>query len=446
MNTGDSTRPTAEEAGALDARLAAVWRVESPRLIARLARLVGDLGAAEDIAQDAFVAAIQKWRADGIPTEPAAWLHRTARYLAIDRIRRQDAQQSKYRQLAAGRPDVAAEPTELEQESTLADDLLGLIFMACHPVLSADAKSALTLKLVCGLTTEEVSRALLTSQATLAQRIVRAKRTLRAANIRFELPEAAERRERLAAVREVIYLLFNEGYAATSGPTWVRNDLCHEAQRLARMLAALTPDDTETLGLLALLEIQASRLAARTDSTGEPVLLMDQDRSQWDQLLIRRGLALIERIDQLGGTSGSYALQAAIAAGHARAPRAADTDWHRITALYDALVQIAPSPVVQLNRALAASRAYGPAEGLTLLAPLMTEPALAHYHLLPAAAGDMTCIAGDHPRARQYFLQAAGIAVNPRDRTVLQRRAAECIDHDQRPVPDPTLDATPRPD
>ncbi|MDT4980793.1 MAG: hypothetical protein QOG07_2672, partial [Pseudonocardiales bacterium] len=318
MNTGDSTRPTAEEAGALDARLAAVWRVESPRVIARLARLVGDLGAAEDIAQDAFVAAIQKWRADGIPTEPAAWLHRTARYLAIDRIRRQDAQQSKYRQLAAGRPDVAAEPTELEQESTLADDLLGLIFMACHPVLSADAKSALTLKLVCGLTTEEVSRALLTSQATLAQRIVRAKRTLRAANIRFELPEAAERRERLAAVREVIYLLFNEGYAATSGPTWVRNDLCHEAQRLARMLAALTPDDTETLGLLALLEIQASRLAARTDSTGEPVLLMDQDRSQWDQLLIRRGLALIERIDQLGGTSGSYALQAAIAAGHAR--------------------------------------------------------------------------------------------------------------------------------
>jgi predicted RNA polymerase sigma factor len=323
---------------------------------------------------------------------------------------------------------------ELAQESSLADDLLGLIFMACHPVLSADAKSALTLKLVCGLTIEEVSRALLTPQATLAQRIVRAKRTLRAAKVRFELPEAAERRERLAAVREVIYLLFNEGYAATSGPSWVRKDLCHEAQRLARMLVALTPDDTETLGLLALLEIQASRLATRTDSTGEPVLLMDQDRSRWDHLLIRRGLALIGRIEQLGGTTGTYALQAAIAAGHARAQRAADTDWRRITALYDALVQVAPSPVVQLNRTLAASRAYGPAEGLTLLAPLMTEPALGSYHLLPAAAGDMTCLAGDHPQAREYFLQAAGIAVNPRDRAAVQRRAADCIGHGEQPL------------
>jgi RNA polymerase sigma-70 factor (ECF subfamily) len=446
VNASDSTRPTGEGAGTLDARLAAVWRVESPRVIARLARLVGDLGAAEDIAQDAFVTAIQKWRAEGIPPEPAAWLHRTARYLAIDRIRRQDAQQVKYRELAAGSSDVVAEPTELEQESSLADDLLGLIFMACHPVLSADAKSALTLKLVCGLTTEEVSRALLTPQTTLAQRIVRAKRTLRAAKVRFELPEAAERLERLAAVREVIYLLFNEGYAATSGPSWVRRDLCHEAQRLARMLAALTPDDTETLGLLALLEIQASRLAARTDSTGEPVLLMDQDRSRWDQLLIRRGLALIERVEQLGGTTGSYALQAAIAAGHARAQRPADTDWHRITALYDALVQVAPSPVVQLNRALAASRAYGPAEGLSLLAQLMTEPALGSYHLLPAAAGDMTCLAGDHPRAREYFLQAAGIAVNPRDRAALQRRAADCIGHGEQPVPKPALDREAPPD
>jgi RNA polymerase sigma-70 factor (ECF subfamily) len=435
---GDSTHPTAEGAGALDARLAVVWRVESPRVIARLARMVGDLGTAEDIAQDAFVAAIEKWRAGGIPPEPAAWLHRTARYLAIDLIRRQDAQQVKYRQLAIG-SSVVPEPTELEEESRLADDLLGLIFMACHPVLSADAKSAMTLKLVCGLTTEEVSRALLVRQSTLAQRIVRARRTLRAAQVRFELPEAPERRDRLVAVREVIYLLFNEGYAATSGPSWVRSDLCHEAQRLARMLATLTPDDTETLGLLALLEIQASRLAARTDIRGEPVLLMDQDRSRWDQLLIRRGLALVERIDQLGGTIGSYALQAAIAACHARARRAADTDWHRITALYDGLVQLAPSPVVQLNRALAVSRAYGPAEGLALLAPLMTEPALANYHLLPAAAGDMRCLAADHAQAREYFLQAARIAVNPRDRAVLQRRAAECVGHDERPVPDPAL-------
>jgi RNA polymerase sigma factor (sigma-70 family) len=426
VNEHDSTRHS--EVSALEERLAAVWRAESPRLIARVARLVGDLSAAEDIAQDAFVAAIEKWRVEGLPPQPAAWLHRTARYLAIDRIRRQDAQQAKYRQLAA-RSDVVQPPEELPSDATLADDLLGLIFMACHPVLSADARSALTLKLVCGLTTEEVARALLTAQATVAQRIVRAKRTLRAANVTFELPEQTERARRLQAVREVIYLLFNEGYAATSGAQWTRNDLCHEAQRLARTLAALTPNDTETLGLLALLEIQASRLAARTDSSGNQVLLMDQDRDRWDHLLIRRGLALVDRIEHLGGSSGCYALQAAIAACHARATHAESTDWEQIAALYDALAQINPSPVVELNRALAVSRAYGPAEGLALLTPLMGQPVMAGYHLLPAAAADLSCLAGEHQHARDLFLEAAAAAPNQRERTALQRRAAECLNH-----------------
>jgi predicted RNA polymerase sigma factor len=302
--------------------------------------------------------------------------------------------------------------------------------MSCHPILSPDARSALTLKLLCGLSTEEVARAFLAPESTIAQRIVRAKRTLAAANIRFELPGPTERPERLSAVREVIYLVFNEGYAATSGERWIRNELCDEALRLGRMLANLTPNDTETLGLLALIEIQASRLVARVGPNGEPVLLMDQDRSRWDQTLIRRGLALMDRIDQLHGTAGPYALQAAIAACHARARRAADTDWARIAALYDGLAQINPSPVVELNRAVAVGRAFGSQAGLDLALPLFEVSAMREYHLLPAVTADLMCSAGNHDDARQYFLSAAALAPNSQDRTTMLERAAQCAAHD----------------
>ena len=413
----------------LPATLAAVWRVESPRVVARLVRLVGDIGTAEELAQDTFVAALEKWQRDGVPNNPAAWLNTTARFLAVDRIRRRDAQRTKYQQVAA----TLAEDRDMEidhfVEGDLADDLLGLIFMSCHPILSPDARSALTLKLLCGLTTAEVARAFLAPESTIAQRIVRAKRTLAAANIQFELPGPTERPARLDAVREVIYLVFNEGYAATSGEQWIRNELCDEALRLGRMLANLTPNDTESLGFLALIEIQASRLVARVGSNGEPVLLMDQDRSRWDQTLIRRGLALIDRIDQLHGTAGPYALQAAIAACHARARSAADTDWPRIAALYDGLAQINPSPVVELNRAVAAGRAFGPQAGLDIVLPLFDVAAMRDYHLLPAVAGDLTCSAGNHDDARQYFLRAAALTPNSQERTTMLERAAQCAAH-----------------
>ncbi|MCU1657761.1 MAG: polymerase subunit sigma-24 [Pseudonocardiales bacterium] len=417
------------EATDLPATLATVWRVESPRIIARLVRLVGDIDTAEELAQDTFVAAIEKWRREGIPNNPAAWLNTTARFLAVDLIRRRDTQRGKYQQVAATIPRT----TELDigqiVDGDLADDLLGLIFMSCHPVLSPDARSALTLKLVCGLNTGDVARAFLVPEPTIAQRIVRAKRTLAAANIRFELPGPTERPARLDAVREVIYLVFNEGYSATSGDRWIRNELCDEALRLGRMLASLTPNDTETLGLLALIEIQASRLVARVGPHGEPVLLMDQDRTRWDRLLIRRGLALNERIDQLRGTAGPYALQAAIAACHARATRAADTDWPRIAALYDGLAQIAPSPVVELNRAVATGRAFGPQAGLGIVRPLFDHPAMRNYHLLPAVAGDLCCSAGDHDEARQHFLRAAALATNGQERATMQQRAVQCAAH-----------------
>ncbi len=373
------------EANDLPDTLATVWRVESPRLVARLVRLVGDIDTAEELAQDTFVAAMERWRRDGMPNNPAAWLNTTARFLAVDRIRRRDTQRSKYRQIAAAPPTQPEIDVDHMADGDLAEDLLGLIFMSCHPILSPDARSALTLKLLCGLSTAEVARAFLVPESTIAQRIVRAKRTLAAANIRFELPGPAERPARLDAVREVIYLVFNEGYAATSGERWIRNELCAEALRLGRMLANLTPNDTETLGLLALIEIQASRLVARVGGHGEPVLLMDQDRSRWDQLLIRRGLALIDRIDQLHGTAGPYALQAAIAACHARARAAADTDWPRIAALYDGLAQINPSPVVELNRGVAAGRAFGPQAGLDIVLPLFDLPG--HARLSPAPGG-----------------------------------------------------------
>jgi RNA polymerase sigma factor (sigma-70 family) len=410
----------------LDQRLATLWRVESPRLIARLMRQVGDLDTAEELAQDTFVAAISKWRQDDVPDNPAAWLNTTARFLAVDRIRRRDTQRGKYHLVAVSQPQASELNLDDIVEGDLADDLLGLIFMACHPILSPDARSALTLKLVCGLSTDEVARAFLLPAATIAQRIVRAKRTLAAAQVRFELPPESERAARLDAVREVIYLVFNEGYSATSGDQWMRSDLCAESLRLGRMLAALTPSDTETLALLALIELQASRLPARIGPSGEPVLLLDQDRSRWDRLLIQRGLANIERIERLGGTIGPYALQAAIAACHARALTAEDTDWERITALYDGLARISPSPVIELNRGVATAQAFGPEAGLEIVLPLFDAPEMRDYHLLPAVAGDLWCRAGDHEQARKHFLRAAAMTQNSVERTTMQRRAAEC--------------------
>jgi RNA polymerase sigma-70 factor (ECF subfamily) len=418
------TSPHQQPESELDQRLATLWRVESPRVIARLMRQVGDLDTAEELAQDVFVAAIEKWRQDGVPDNPAAWLNTTARFLAVDRIRRRDTQRGKYHLVAASQ----ALEHDLDEivEGDLADDLLGLIFMACHPILSPDARSALTLKLVCGLSTDDVARAFLTPAPTISQRIVRAKRTLSAAKVRFELPPESERPARLDAVREVIYLVFNEGHSATSGDQWFRGDLCAEALRLGRMLAALTPSDTETLGLLALIELQASRLRARTGPDGEPVLLLDQDRTRWDRLLIQRGLANIDRIERLGGTVGQYAMQAAIAACHARATAAEDTDWERITALYDGLARISPSPVVELNRGVATAQAFGPEAGLEIVLPLFDVPGMRDYHLLWAVAGDLLCRSGAHQQAREHFLRAAAITRNTVERTTMQGRAAQC--------------------
>jgi RNA polymerase sigma factor (sigma-70 family) len=426
MTDRPETSPRQQPEDDLDQRLSTLWRVESPRVIARLMRQVGDLDTAEELAQDVFVAAIEKWRRDGLPDNPAAWLNTTARYLAVDRIRRRDTQRGKYHLVAASQPRALELDLDEIADGEIADDLLGLIFMACHPILSPDARSALTLKLVCGLSTDDVARAFLAPSATIAQRIVRAKRTLAAAKVRFELPSESERPARLDAVREVIYLVFNEGHSATSGDQWFRGDLCAEALRLGRMLAALTPSDTETLGLLALIELQASRLRARTGPDGEAVLLLDQDRTRWDRLLIQRGLANIDRIERLGGTVGPYALQAAIAACHARATVAEDTDWERITALYDGLARISPSPVVELNRGVATAQAFGPEAGLAIVLPLFDVPGMRDYHLLPAVAGDLLCRTGAHERAREHFLRAAAITANGVERATMQRRAAQC--------------------
>jgi predicted RNA polymerase sigma factor len=429
MTDDPESFPRARSADRLDERLAALWRVESPRVIARLVRQVGDLDTAEELAQDVFVAAIEKWRQEGVPDNPAAWLNTTARFLAVDRIRRRDTARGKYHLVAAAQPQAREHGIDEIVDGDLADDLLGLIFMACHPILSPDARSALTLKLVCGLSTDDVARAFLTPSATIAQRIVRAKRTLSAAKVRFELPAVQERAARLDAVREVIYLVFNEGHAATSGEQWFRADLCAEALRLGRMLAALTPSDTESLGLLALMELQASRLRARTGPDGAPVLLLDQDRTRWDRLLIHRGLANLDRIDRLGGTVGPYALQAEIAACHARASAAADTDWERITALYDGLARISPSPVVELNRAVATAQAFGPRAGLEIVLPLFDVPGMGDYHLLSGVAGDLLCRSGAHERAREQFLRAAALTRNGVERATMQGRAAACATH-----------------
>ena len=404
----------------------AIWRIESARLIAGLARVVGDIGTAEELAQDALVAALEQWPTEGVPERPSAWLMGTAKHRAIDNIRRLKTLERKYEEIGRDmeRAQESSDLTVIDEE--VGDDLLGLIFMACHPVLSKDARVALTLRVVGGLTTEEIARAFLVPVSTIAQRVVRAKRTLTEAHVRFEVPGGAEREARLASVLEVIYLIFNEGYSATAGEEWVRPALCEDALRLGRILAELTPTEPEVHGLVALMEIQASRLRARVGPSGEPVLLLDQERALWDRLLIRRGFAALERAERLGGAMGPYALQAAIAACHARATKAAETDWPRIAALYDAVAQLVPSPVVELNRAVAVGMAFGPAAGLDLVDTLVPEPSLKAYYLLPAVRGDLLRKLGRSDEARAEFERAASLTQNVRERELLQRRAAEC--------------------
>ena len=403
----------------------AIWRIESARLIAGLARLVGDIGTAEELAQDALVAALEQWPTSGVPERPAAWLMLTAKHRATDLIRRRKTLERKYEQLGRSiERDHGGTDTTMDED--FGDDLLGLIFMACHPVLSKDSRVALTLRVLGGLTTEEIARGFLVPGSTIAQRIVRAKRTLTEAHVRFEIPTGSEREARLASVLEVIYLIFNEGYAATAGEDWIRPALCEEAVRLGRILAELVPSEPEVHGLVALMEIHASRLGSRVGPSGEPILLLDQDRARWDHLLVRRGLAALERAEKLGGAMGPYALQGAIAACHAQAASAAETDWPRIVALYDAVAQLAPSPIVELNRAVAVGMAFGPAAGLEVVDALIGEPALKTYHLLPAVRGDLLRKLGRSEDARREFERAASLTQNLRERELLQRRAAEC--------------------
>jgi RNA polymerase sigma factor (sigma-70 family) len=404
----------------------AVWRIEAPRLIAGLARLVHDVGVAEELAQDALVAALEQWPAQGVPGNPGAWLMITARRRAIDRIRRNENFRRKVeevgRDLEESSPDIAAMVAE---DDGIGDDLLRLVFVACHPVLSTRARAALTLRLVGGLTTDEIARAFLVPEPTVAQRIVRAKKTLANARVPFEVPQGDELAARLSSVLEVVYLIFNEGYSATAGDDWMRPALCEDALRLGRILARLAPREPEVHGLVALMEIQASRAAARTGPGGVPVLLADQNRARWDQLLIRRGLAALERAEALiDGRPGPYVLQAAIAACHARARRFEDTDWERIAALYGYLAEAMPSPVVELNRAVALSMAFGPETGLALLDQLLAVPALRNYHLLPGARGDLLARLGRHAEARAEFERAASLTRNERERTLLLARAA----------------------
>jgi RNA polymerase sigma factor (sigma-70 family) len=409
----------------------AVWRIEAPRLIASLTRLVRDVGLAEELAQDALVAALEQWPESGVPAKPGAWLMGTAKHRALDHFRRRKRLEQKQEQLGreleteqleSGRPELEA----IEEEQLISDDLLRLLFIACHPVLSTDARVALTLRLLGGLSTDEIARAFLVGEPTVAQRIVRAKRSLADAHVPFELPPGPELAARLTSVLEVIYLIFNEGYAATAGDDWMRPALCEDALRLGRVLAELMPNEPEVHGLVALMEIQASRSRARIGPSGEPVLLLDQDRGRWDHLLIRRGLAALARAEQLGGSLGPYGLQAAIAACHARARTAAETDWPRIAALYDALAQLAPSPVIELNRAVALAMAFGPAAGLELVDTLKDEPALRSYHLLPSVRGDLLARLGRHAEARAEFERAASLTRNARERELLLRRAHAC--------------------
>jgi RNA polymerase sigma factor (sigma-70 family) len=404
----------------------AVWRIESARLIAGVARIVGDVGVAEDLAQDALVAALERWPETGVPDNPGAWLMATAKHRAIDHFRRNKRLEQKHVELGhelEARQETAVPDLDAAIDDDVGDDLLRLIFTACHPVLSREARVALTLRLLGGLTTEEIARAFLVPVSTVAQRIVRAKRTLAEAQVPFEVPRGAELATRLSSVLEVIYLVFNEGYSATAGDDWMRPQLCDEALRLGRILAGLAPEEPEVHGLVSLMEIQASRLRARTGPSGEPILLLDQDRARWDQLLIHRGLAALQRAEELGGASGPYALQAAIAACHARAHTPEETDWVRIAALYDALARLVPSPVVELNRAVAVSMAFGPAAGLELVDALTSEPSLDGYHLLPSVRGDLLSKLGRAEEARAEFERAASLTRNARERELLLERA-----------------------
>ncbi|CAM2196427.1 RNA polymerase sigma-70 factor, ECF subfamily [Paraburkholderia kururiensis] len=409
----------------------AVWRIESAKVIAHVARVVRDVGLAEEIAQDALVAALERWPETGVPDNPGAWLMTTAKNRALDRLRLAALHARKHEELGADLDALEAhvvpdfvDALDAAREDDIGDDLLRLVFTACHPVLSTDARVALTLRLLGGLTTDEIARGFLVAEPTIAQRIVRAKRTLSAAKVPFEVPHAEARALRLESVLEVIYLVFNEGYSATAGDDWMRPALCEEALRLGRILAQLMPETSEVHGLVALMEIQASRLHARVDAQGRPVLLADQDRSRWDALLIRRGLAALERAEALGGALGPYALQAALAACHVRARTVEETDWPQIVALYDALAQVAPSPVVELNRAVAVSMAFGPAAGLEIVEQLADDPALASYPWLPGVQGDLLARLGRRDEARAAFERAAAMTRNRRDQEVLLARAA----------------------
>ncbi|WP_411886418.1 RNA polymerase sigma factor [Polaromonas sp. YR568] len=411
----------------------AVWRIESAKVIAKVARMVQEVGLAEEIAQDALVTALERWPQSGVPDNPGAWLMAVAKHRAIDYLRRRKLLALKHEELGRElemEQDMAFadvdEPGPGDGEDDYGDDLLRLIFTACHPVLSTEARIALTLRLLGGLSTDEIARAFLVPEPTVAQRIVRAKRTLAEARVPFEVPGPEEREARLASVLEVIYLIFNEGYSATSGSDWMRPALCDEALRLGRVLAELATQEPEVHGLVALMEIQASRSKARTGPSGEPILLLEQNRARWDHLLIRRGFAALARAEALGGALRPYALQAAIAACHARAPTGADTDWQRIAALYDALAQLAPSPVVELNRAVALAMAFGPATGLDVADALLAEPLMKNYHLLPSVRGDFLFKLGRLDEAHAEFERAASLTRNLRERELLLARAAAC--------------------
>jgi RNA polymerase sigma-70 factor, ECF subfamily len=408
----------------------AVWRIESARLIAGLTRIVHDVGVAEDLAQDALVIALERWPESGVPDKPGAWLMATAKHRAIDLLRRGKMLDRKHEEVAyelEAQQEMSQGDLDAGIDDNIGDDLLRLVFIACHPVLSTEARVALTLRLLGGLTTEEIARAFLVPPSTVAQRIVRAKRALAEAKVPFEVPRGPELAERLSSVLEVIYLIFNEGYTATAGDDWMRPALCEEALRLGRVLAGLASEEPEVHGLVALMEIQASRSRARLSPSGQPVLLLDQDRGRWDQLLIHRGLAALEHAEELGGAGGPYALQAAIAACHARARTAAETEWTRIAALYEALVRLVPSPVVALNRAVAFGMAFGPAAGLDLVNALTSEPSLKNYHLLPSVRGDLLAKLGRAEEARAEFERAASLTQNARERDLLRARAASML-------------------
>jgi RNA polymerase sigma factor (sigma-70 family) len=407
----------------------AVWRIESARIIAGLARIVRDVGLAEELAQDALVAALQQWPESGIPDNPGAWLMAAAKHRAIDMFRRNKRLERKHEELGRelqAQQEMAVTNFDAGLDDDIGDDLLRLVFISCHPVLSTEARVALTLRLLGGLTTEEIARAFLVPEPTIAQRIVRAKRTLAEAHVPFEVPRGGELAARLSSVLEVIYLVFNEGYSATSGGDWMRPALCEDALRLGRILAELASQEPEVHGLVALMEIQASRSRARVSSSGEPILLLDQNRTHWDQLLILRGFAALDRAEKLGGIRGAYVLQAAIAACHARALAPEETDWARIVALYEALAQLAPSPVVELNRAVAVAMAFGPAAGLEVVDVLTTEPSLRGYHLLPSVRGDLLKKLGRFDEARGEFERAAALTRNARERELLLDRARAC--------------------